>query len=89
MVFKQRLLDNNDGQEWDTPTQISLVLDYYKLCKTTLSYENYLKNLLLNKNYTFLITRIKISIHTLRSEFEFGQNRLHMYEYTSSSGKLC
>ena len=74
MLFKQRLIDNY-SQEWNTEIEKSLVLQLYKTCKTTLSYENYLD--MIPKNYRFFITRMRMSAHELRIQTgRYGQNRL-------------
>ena len=75
MLFKQRLIDNY-SQEWNTEIEKSLVLQLYKTCKTTLSYENYL-DMIPKKTIDFFITRMNISAHELRIQTgRFGQNRL-------------
>ena len=73
-LFKQRAIDNY-RQIWYTSIENSSVLDVYKNCKESFSYECYLD--ILPKSLRFHVTRIRISAHTLRIQTgRYGQNRI-------------
>lgn len=81
ILFKQRLLDVFT-QKWRSDINDSAVLNVFSHLKQDFQYSDYL-SIITNKLYRSIITKFRISAHSLRIEIgRYGQNRLERNERT-------